>query len=251
MQYVETEVVDQVITLSLVDEEHRNVLSIGLLDEFNAALSQAEQDPGIRVVVITNRGRVFCAGADLKGASVGTDRNGAAQFVELLERLRRFPKPVVGRIAGSAVAGGMGLVAVLDISVAVEDALFGFTEVRVGVAPAIISVVCLPKLRLADARELLLRGHRFPAAEAARYGLINRAVPQEELDSTVSEIVADLVAGGPGALAAVKDLLLTVPGTPDNEAFAWAANLSARLFAGDEAKEGMTAFREKRPAVWR
>ena len=128
--------------------------------------------------------------------------------------------------------------------------MFGFTEVRVGVAPAVISVVCLPKLRTADARSAFLRGNRFPAAEAARMGLINAAVTADRLDAEVDAVVTDLLAGSPSAIAASKELLREVPGTPVDEAFEWTGQLSARLFAGDDAREGMTAFLEKRPAAW-
>jgi methylglutaconyl-CoA hydratase len=144
----------------------------------------------------------------------------------------------------------MGLAAALDVSIAVDTALFGFTEVRIGVAPAMISVVCLPKMRPADARAAFLRGNRFPAAEAVRIGLVNDAVPAEELDAAVAAVVADLLAGGPAAIAATKQLLAEVPGMPVDEATAWTADLSARLFAGDEAKAGMAAYLEKRPAPW-
>jgi methylglutaconyl-CoA hydratase len=156
----------------------------------------------------------------------------------------------VGRIAGHCIAGGMGLAAAMDISIALEDARFGFTEVRVGVAPAVISVVCLPKLRPADARSAFLRGNRFTAAEAARMGLINAAVPTDQLDAAVDAVVTDLLAGGPQAIAAAKRLLAEVPASPVDEAFRWTAELSARLFAGEEAAEGMRAFLEKRPAAW-
>jgi methylglutaconyl-CoA hydratase len=144
----------------------------------------------------------------------------------------------------------MGLAAAMDISIAVDDAKFGFTEVRVGVAPAVISVVCLPKLRSADARGAFLRGNRFPATEAARMGLINAAVPADRLDAEVDAVVTDLLAGSPNAIAAAKQLLREVPGMPVDDAFRWTGELSAGLFATDDAREGMTAFLEKRPAAW-
>jgi methylglutaconyl-CoA hydratase len=144
----------------------------------------------------------------------------------------------------------MGLAAAMDISVAVETARFGFTEVRVGVAPAVISVVCLPKLRPADARAAFLRGRRFTAVEAAGMGLINAAVPAERLDEEIDAVVGDLLAGSPSAIAAAKSLLERVPALPVDEAFAETSELSARLFRTDDAREGMTAFLEKRPAAW-
>jgi methylglutaconyl-CoA hydratase len=250
MSVVETSFVDGVLTVTLADEANRNALGAQLVSELTAALDAADADPEVRVVVLTNAGRVFCAGANLAERS-GDDAPAAVRSPqELFGRFSRSPKPYVGRIAGHCVAGGMGLAAAMDISIATEDAMFGFTEVRVGVAPAVISVVCLPKLRTADARSAFLRGNRFPAAEAARMGLINAAVPADRLDAEVDAVVTDLLAGSPAAIAASKELLRTVPGTPVDDAFAWTGELSARLFAGDDAREGMTAFLEKRPAAW-
>lgn len=144
----------------------------------------------------------------------------------------------------------MGLAASMDIAIAVDWAKFGFTEVRIGVAPAVISVVCLPKLRPADARETFLRGDRFNAERAAAMGLINAAVPEDSLDSEVDSVVRDLLAGSPAAIAASKRLLQEVPRMTRSEAFVWASALSAELFASEEAKAGMAAFLQKRPAPW-
>jgi methylglutaconyl-CoA hydratase len=249
MAVVETERRGGVLTVTLADEASRNALGAQLVGELVDVLDEADADPEVRVVVLTNRGRVFCAGANLaERASAEPPANRSPQ--QLFGRFARSPKPYVGRIAGHCVAGGMGLAAAMDISIAAEDARFGFTEVRVGVAPAVISVVCLPKLRRADARAAFLRGHRFSAAEAAGMGLINAAVPADELDREVDAVVADLLAGAPGAIAAAKRLLAEVPGTPVDEAFRWTGELSAELFAGDEAREGMRAFLDKRPAAW-
>ena len=257
MSVVETALdVRGVLTVTLADEANRNALSTRLLGELSEALDTADADPEVRVVVLTNRGRVFCAGADLSerssGSGAGGDEPPAAvrRPEDLFGRFARSPKPYVGRIAGHCVAGGMGLAAAMDISIAADDAKFGFTEVRVGVAPAVISVVCLPKMRPADARAAFLRGTRFAAAEAARIGLINAAVPADRLDDEVAAAVDDLLAGGPGALAASKRLLAQVPGMPVDEAFSWTGALSAELFAGDEARAGMRAYLEKRPAPW-
>jgi methylglutaconyl-CoA hydratase len=127
---------------------------------------------------------------------------------------------------------------------------FGFTEVRIGVAPAMISVVCLPKLSKADAAELFLTGRKISAARAAEVGLINRAVAPAALDEAVTELLHELVAGSPGGLAAAKDLLRDVPAMPRDQAFAHTQALSAQLFQSPEAAEGIAAFREKRPASW-
>jgi methylglutaconyl-CoA hydratase len=246
-----------VLTVTLADEANRNALSTRLVGELSDVLDAADADPEVRVVVLTNRGRVFCAGADLSERSAGIpgaggdDRPAAVRRPEdLFGRFGQSPKPYVGRIAGHCVAGGMGLAAAMDISFAADYAKFGFTEVRVGVAPAVISVVCLPKMRPADARAAFLRGTRFPAADAARMGLINAAVPADRLDDEVAGAVDDLLAGGPGALAASKRLLVEVPGMPVAEAFSWTGALSAELFAGEEARAGIRAYLEKRPAPW-
>jgi methylglutaconyl-CoA hydratase len=260
---VETRCADGVMTITLADPERRNALCPELMAELLAACDAADADPSVRVVVLTNVGKVFCAGANLATASgavrdaartaesaVGEGDAPAADPTELFGRFRRSGKPYVGRIAGHCVAGGMGLAAAMDISVAADDVLFGFTEVRVGVAPAVVSVVCLPRMRDVDARAAMLRGQRFLAPEAARMGLITSAVPRSTLDAEVDAVVDDLLAAGPGALAATKQLLDRVPAMPQGEAFAWARALSTELFATEEAAEGMVAFMEKRPASW-
>ncbi len=242
-----------VLTVTLDDPDNRNALSRSLVAEFVAACRRADGDPAVRVVVVTNTGRVFCAGADLAERSAGEGDPGPDEVpdpAELFARIRRSPKPYVGRIAGHAVAGGMGLAAAMDLSVAVRGARFGFTEVRVGVAPAMISVICLPKMSAADAAEVFLRGRRFDADEAVRLGLFNRAADPGELDAAVEEIVTDLLAGGPRALAATKSLLTRVPAMAFDEAMAWTAEMSARLFAGEEAAAGMAAFLARRPPPW-
>lgn len=281
MAAVETALAGGVLTVTLVDEARRNALSRQLLGELTAALDSADADPSVRVVVLTNTGSTFCAGADLSeqgsaaappappdtaAAAVAPDTaaarstpGAAPQPVggpaapapwKLFARFRRSPKPYVGRIAGHCIAGGVGLAAALDIAVAADDVHFGFTEVRIGVAPAIISVVCLPKLRTVDAQSSMLRGRRFGATEAARMGLIASAVPRDALDTEVDAVVADLLAGAPGAIAATKQLLDRVPNMADTDAFAWASELSASMFAGDEAREGIAAYLGKRRPRW-
>jgi methylglutaconyl-CoA hydratase len=248
MRRVLSETDEGVTTLTLDDHANRNALGPELIEQLLAAIDNADADPDCRVIVLTNSGSVFCAGADLKANRV--DGSGVPSGLDLFTRFRRSPKPFVGRINGHCVAGGMGLAAAMDISVAVDSAKFGFTEVRVGVAPAMISVLCLPKLRPADAAAAFLRGNRFLAPEAARIGLINAAVPIADLDAEVQMIVDDLRRGGPQAIAATKTLLSQVPGMSTDDAFEWTAKLSADLFRQDEAREGMLAFREKRAPEW-
>lgn len=250
MGLVESATGDGVTTITLADEQRRNPLSNQLVRELLEAIDHAEEDDQVRVVVVTNKGPVFCAGADLTERLAGDTTVGRVGLEDLLLRVRRSPKVFVGRIAGHCVAGGVGLAAAMDLSVAVETATFGFSEVRLGLAPAVIAVVCLPKMRLADAKGAFLRATRFSADEAARLGLINASASPEALDQEIAAIVNDLLAGEPRALAAAKSLTAQVPEMSEDEAFAWTAELSATLFASDAAKEGMTAFFEKRPASW-
>lgn len=247
---VTTELSAGVLTVTLADPDNRNALSNQLLTELLEAVDRADDDPNIRVVVLTNESHVFCAGADLKERSSGDNSESTVDMATVFGRIMRSPKPFVGRIAGHAVAGGVGLAAALDISIAIEEVGFGFTEVRVGVAPAIISVICLPKMRRAEAAAAFLRGNRFLAPEAARLGLINEAAPADQLDARVEEVVGDLMLGAPAALAAAKQLLTRVPSMDYDTALEWAAGLSASLFDSPEGREGMAAYLEKRPAAW-
>ncbi len=253
MELITAETSDSVMTITLRDEARRNALSDQLVAELMNAVDQAESGDDVRVVVVTNQGSVFSAGANLAERLI--DRppvSGERRYElnELLWRIRNSPKVFVGRIAGHCVAGGVGLAAAMDISVAIDSATFGFSEVRLGVAPAVISVVCLPKMRLADAQSAFLRGNRFSAGEAARMGLINEAVAADQIDAAIHAVLNDLLAGEPRALAAAKSLAANVPSMSEEEAFAWTAQLSSTLFQGDGAKEGMAAFFEKRPASW-
>lgn len=243
-----------IMTATLADVDNRNALGMALLAGLHEALVNAEADPDIRALVVTNEGSTFCAGANLKERSGAQSSKpppkNAVGFEELLEKIQHAKIPVIGRIDGHVVGGGNGLAAALDISIAREDVKFGFTEVRLGVIPAIISVVCLPKMRPGEAMEAFLRGHRFPASRAAELGLINRAVPGDQLDTAVQEVLDDLRKGGPNALGLAKRLVYEVPAMEQKEAFQHTARLSGKLFAGEEAAEGMAAFLGKRKASW-
>jgi methylglutaconyl-CoA hydratase len=252
MTVLDTTIRGGVMTITLDDQPRRNALSTQLLRELLGAIDGAENDPGVRVVVVTNRGSTFCAGADLaeRSNAAAVEEDDVVEMSEIFRRIRCSPKPFVGRLAGHCVAGGVGLAAVMDISIAIDTATFGFTEVRLGVAPAIISIVCLPKMRIADAKDAFLRGNRFPAAQAVRMGLVNAAVPENELDDAIHDVVRDLLAGEPRALAVAKQLALAVTSMPEGDAIAWTNQLSTELFQSDEAREGIRAYLEKRPAAW-
>jgi len=251
MSEVRVETARGVMTVTLADVANRNALGAGLIHGLHDALEAANADDSVRAVVITNDGNTFCAGANLKEQSgAKTSSRPAIGLDALLMAIQQSPTPVIGRIAGHVMGGGNGLASALDISIASEEAKFGFTEVRLGVIPAIISVVCLPKMRRGEAMEAFLRGNRFPASRAAELGLISRAVPAAELDAAIEEVLEDLRKGGPNALGLAKRLVYDVPKMEQKEAFAYTTRLSAELFRGAEAAEGMKAFLQKRPAAW-
>ena len=215
-QAVRYAVTDAVATLTMDQPHNRNALTPALMAGLAQGLEAALADEAVGVIVLTNHGPAFCAGADLSGGSpagpAGGKRRTARRdgLADLLAAIQDSTKPVVARIAGHCMGGGVGLAAACDISIAEDMAKFGFTEVRVGVAPAIISVVCLPKLRRADALELFLSGERISAARAAEVGLITRAVPAADLDGEVVTVVGKLLAGRPvgpgrGEAAGVHD----------------------------------------------
>lgn len=247
------EVVAGVATITLNRPANRNALSEEMVASILMSLRAAMDDPAARVILLTGNGPVFCAGADLKErrtVAPGSD-GGPPTFVQIFQEIQGAAKPVVAKLNGSALAGGLGLCCSCDLVIAPETAMFGFTEVRIGVAPAIISVVCLPRLRHADAAELFLTGERIGAAEALRVGLINRCVPTDQVETTTNELVRRLLLGGPEAIAATKKLLRDVPQIPtQGEAFAVMAKLSGQLFASAEAAEGMGAFAQKRQPSW-
>jgi len=250
MNPVKIETERGVMTATLTDVKNRNALGAGLIQGLRDALAAANDDSAVRALVVTNEGSTFCAGANLKEASGGSGASGSTNLATLLSEVQASPTPVIGRIAGHAVGGGVGLACATDISIAADDVKFGFTEVRLGVAPAVISVVCLPKMRPGEAMEAFLRGHRFSATRAVELGLINRAVPAAELDTAVDEVIADLRKGGPNALGIAKRLVHEVPRMMPERAFEWTRGLSADLFTSEEAAEGVKAWRDKRSPSW-
>jgi methylglutaconyl-CoA hydratase len=240
-----------VATITLDSPHNRNALSARLRGELRAHLDTAIADDAARVIVLTHTGRVFCSGMDLKETrGVAASDQGVGEVPALLQRIWTSPKPVLARVAGPARAAGVGLVAACDIAVAAEDATFAFSEVRIGVVPAVISVTVLPRLLPRAAHELFLTGETFDGHRAAQIGLINSAVTAFDLDAEVGRYVEMLRLGAPEALAATKEMLRSErPATLDAQ-FAEMQELSARHFAGEEGQEGMRAFAEKRPPTW-
>jgi methylglutaconyl-CoA hydratase len=252
-ELVHLEVAGGVATVTLDFPPNRNALSRALMAGLEDALHAAITDDRVRLIVLTGAGPVFCSGADLKergGVGEQGRRGGPGGLVTVLKQIWYSPKPVIARINGPARAGGLGLIAACDITVSVDSATFAFSEVRIGVIPAIISVVTLPKLGPTKGMELFLTGATFDAAEAVRLGLLNAAVPSDELDVCVAGYASAILQGAPGALAGCKRLVREVPGMAIDAAFELTAALSAEFFTSADAREGMTAFAEKRPPRW-
>ncbi|CAE8635354.1 unnamed protein product [Polarella glacialis] len=235
-----------VATITLNRPKERNSISTSMLNSFCDQLKACMADDAVRVVVLTNAGNTFCAGANLKGGGEAPRYS----FVDLLNTMRDGPKVVVGKINGHCAGGGFGIAATCDISVISDKAQLGFTEVRIGVAPAMISVVCLPKLRRGEAAEFMLTGEKISAARATQAGLLNYCVPPEELEAKVAHIVGMLLRGGPKALAATKSLLYRVPTMSTADAFKWTEELSLGLFQSEEAQAGIAAMMQKVDAPW-
>ena len=246
---VQVQVTDGVATLTLDSPANRNALSRALRAQLRTALTEALADDAVRVVVLDHTGRVFCSGMDLSEAAGGSAADqGVNEFPELLELLWNSPAPVVAVVRGPARAGGVGLLAACDVVVAGRSATFAFSEVRIGVVPAVISAVCRPRMLPHVVHRLMLTGEVFDAATAAAGGLVDLAVDDGEVSATVAAQVRALAAGAPAALAQTK--LLLRGGSDLAGQFPALLELSSRFFASAEGQEGIAAFREKRPASW-
>ncbi|MGH8875751.1 MAG: enoyl-CoA hydratase-related protein [Stackebrandtia sp.] len=238
-------------TLCLNSDANRNALSTPLMRQLLAHLETAAKDDAVRVVVLGHNGRVFCSGADLKETAAAREAGEipASLLTEVLARLWEFEKPVIARVGGPARAGGLGLVAAADIAVCAAEATFAFTEVRIGVIPAVISATVLPRLRPRDAAELYLTGTVFDGRRAEAIGLVTRAVPAVDVNIAVAGYAEDLLKAAPGALAGAKRLLRRGGGDIGAELDELSA-LSAEHFLSEEGREGVAAFTEKRDPKW-
>ena len=243
-----------VTTIVLDHPANRNALSTAMIGAIAEAVRGAVADPAVRAVVLSHTGSVFCSGVDLKEtAAVAAGGGGvlpAQALADLVADLWECPKPVLVRVGGAARAGGLGIVAAADIAVCSEDATFAFTEVRLGVVPAVISATVLRRVQPRSAAELYLTGDVFDGRRAAAIGLVSAAVPGEALDAAVSAYTDAVCRGGPEALAGTKQVLHRVAPASVRDDLAELAEISVRYFTSAEAREGMAARRERRDAAW-
>ncbi len=245
-----------VLTVALNRPAVHNALTPTMIAELTAVFQTIPENDEIRVVVLTGNGRSFCAGADLSFMRAAADytfaenvADGEAIF-DLMLMVEKCPRPVIGRINGAAIGGGVGLVSCCDIVVAVERAKFGFSETRLGIVPAVISPFVLGKIGPNEARELFLTGERFNATKAQQIGLVNHVVAAEGLDTAVSERIQQLLQAAPGAQAAAKQLIRHVAHQPKEAMRGYTSELIAQLRDSDEGREGMSSFLQKRKPSW-
>lgn len=247
---------DKVATVTLRRPEVHNAFNAQLVEELTTAFTDLSENEQLHAIVLTGDGPSFSAGADLRGMKAATDvseeenLSDALRLADLLYTINTFPCAVVGRINGTAIGGGVGLVSVCDIVIAAESARFAFSEVKLGIAPAVISPYVIHKIGEANARVLFLTGERFSATRAREVGLVHSVVPLEQLDDAVQRALNELLTSGPQAIRACKTLALNIGLMDYQTARRYTAETIARLRVGAEGQEGLRAFLEKRKPNW-
>jgi methylglutaconyl-CoA hydratase len=255
-QYLSTRRDGPVAHLTLDRPDVRNAFNDEVIAELTAWAHHAAVDSTLRVVILGGAGRVFSAGADANwmarmiGYSHEENVADATRMAEMFLALDTLPAAVIGRIHGAALGGGAGLAAICDIVVAEDSAVFGFTETKLGILPAVISPYVLPKIGVSAARELFLTGMRFSAARAREIGLVHAVVPTADLDTTVQKYVDELLSAAPTGIAAIKRLIPPVWGRLPADARAITAEAIAAQRVSPEGQDGLRAFLDKRPARW-
>lgn len=245
-----------VARLTLNRPESRNAMSPEMIVELRTACRQLAADPAVRAVVLTAAGDVFCAGGDLKGMQrqvIGTRESrvqDATELAELLAEMNALPKPLIGRINGSAFGGGVGLISVCDIAIGLENAKFALTEVRLGLVPATISPYVVAKLGVPNARRVMLNGADMSGEKAARLGLLSEAVAADELDAAVEREVTALLRCAPGAVARAKKLIEFVSTHSQAENIPFTAAQLADCWECQELQDGIAAFLSKAKPPW-
>ncbi|MBM3293018.1 MAG: enoyl-CoA hydratase/isomerase family protein [Candidatus Aminicenantes bacterium] len=236
--------------------EVHNAFNAIMIRELRDALADVRQDPQVRVVILSGRGTSFCAGADLNWLreivhySYNENLQESAELADCLEELYALPKPTIARVNGSAIGGGNGFLAACDIIIASREAVFGLSEAKLGLVPAVISPYIVRRIGEARARRYFLTGERIDAARAEEVGLINRSLDPGMLDAQIDDFVRMLLTSGPEALAKTKDLLRSIPRLSFEEAKRFSIEMIAKLRISAEAQEGMAAFLEKRKPKW-
>ncbi len=233
-----------------------NAFNAALIEELRACFAALGTTPGVRAVVLAGAGPSFCAGADVQWMQQSLDyteeqnREDAGRLATMLTTINECPVPVVARVHGACLGGGVGLAAVADLVIAADDVRFGLTEVKLGIVPAVISPFVLAKINHGAARALFLTGERFSAQRAYEIGLATTVVSADGLDAAVDAALAQLRSSSPAALPVAKDLWRRVPGLPPAAASDLTSRTIARMRVSPEGQEGLRAFLEKRKPTW-
>jgi methylglutaconyl-CoA hydratase len=247
-------VADGVARVTLARPEIRNAFNAEVIERLREVFAGLTASDEVRAVVLAGEGSVFCGGADINWMRASLDLNfddnvrDAEQMSDMFRAIDNCPKPVIGRIQGAALGGGAGLAAVCDIAIAAEESIFGFTEVKLGIIPAVISPFVLAKIGASHARALFLTGERFDAHRAKEIGLVHEVVPAAQLDDAIDRRVAELRTAGPFAVSAAKLLVHRVLDNSYDDSRAITARAIARQRIGPEGQEGLHAFLERRKA---
>jgi methylglutaconyl-CoA hydratase len=243
-----------VARVTLARPDVRNAFNADVIRELHAIFTRLSDDPAVRAVVLSGEGKVFCGGADINwmraSLELSFDRNvaDAERMSEMYRAIDRCTKPVIARIHGAALGGGAGLAAVCDVAIAGDDALFGFTETKLGIIPAVISPFVLAKIGASYARALFLTGERFGAERARTIGLVHEVVALADLDAAVDRVLGELRTAGPSAVAAAKQLIPAVTAASYEATKTLTAQAIAKQRVTPEGQEGLRAFLERRPA---
>jgi methylglutaconyl-CoA hydratase len=247
---------DKVVTITLNRPQVHNAFNIEMIKELFDIFSRLKSDQGVRCIVLTGAGKSFCAGADLNwmrdvvNYTYQDNYNEALLLAKLCYLMYTHPKCIIGKINGSAIGGGVGFLSVCDIAIANETAVFGLSEVKLGLIPAVISPYVIKRIGESKAKEYFITGERISAEEAKSIGLINYILPEEKLDKVVDEKVKKILSSGPNAISKVKELFSNIITMKYDEILAYTANSIAELRLSQEAQEGMRAFLEKRNPKW-
>lgn len=254
---IEFELLDQVGTLWLNRPDKHNAMNAEMIAEIIECVEAVNEMPEVRVLLLKGRGKSFCAGADLnymKGiAQFGYEENyqDSLKLAKCFNAIYTCKKPTIAQVQGAAIGGANGLLAACDYVFCTEEAKFAFSEVKLGIAPATISLYVLKRIGEFRARDLMLSGRRFSGNQAAEYQLANAAYPENEIDEPVNKMIQILKSSGPHAITACKELIYNVSNKYDFEsAIDYSARLIAELRASDEGQEGMASFLEKRKPDW-
>jgi methylglutaconyl-CoA hydratase len=253
---IETSLKGNIARITLNRPKVHNAFNDMMISELLEAYEEVAHNEKVRVVILTGKGKSFCAGADInwlkevRTFSYEESLKETLQLGKLVNCIYSLPQPTIARVNGAAIGGGTGLVAVCDFSIAAKSAKFSFSEVKIGVIPACISPYILKRVGEKVCREFFLTGERLTADRVFKSGLINEVVDDDKLDQAVEKKIEQILTGGPKAISACKNLLREIPGMHLEDAVNYTARLLAELRRGEEAQEGMAAFLEKRKPNW-